>query len=243
MKSFFLSLRTTVWTLLALVCIFFVGSFLMPLRKDIFGPMNDLLLFQWAEEIGLRNFGATWWFFASIAALALLTINTLVCSYPALRGSWRRRDALARLAPQVTHLGFLFILLAHLIGAGWGYKLSGVMPQGASARLPEGVTLHLREVRADLTASGYPKSWAADVILFADGQRVAAGTLGPNQPLFHRGAGIYLKHFELGPRPVAFLLVTKDPGALWALVGAVLFGLGTIALVVLKWKRPEAGMG
>lgn len=237
MKNVFLSLKTTVWVLLVLVCVFFVGSFLMPLRREIFAPMNDLLLFQWAEQIALRYPGSTWWFFASIVALALLTINTVVCSLQALRGSWQRRDVLARLAPQAVHLGFLFILLAHLIGGGWGYKLSGAMPQGTYAPLPEGRTLYLREVRATADDAGFLRSWSADVVLFEDGQRVAAGSLGPNQPLFYRGAGMYLKHFELRPAPVAFLLVTRDPGALWALIGSILFSLGTTVLAVLKWKR------
>ena len=32
-------------------------------------------------------------------------------------------------------------------------------------------------------------------------------------------------------------MVNKDPGAIWALVGSVLFMLGSITLLALKWKK------
>ena len=56
-------------------------------------------------------------FFAALAALVLLTINTLVCSIQAVKGRWTRSDFFLRIAPQVVHAGFLCILLAHLLGA------------------------------------------------------------------------------------------------------------------------------
>ncbi len=60
----------------------------------------------------------------------LLTVNTLVCSLQAVRGRWSREDFLLRISPQIVHIGFLFILLAHLLGAGSGYKVSGMLPEG-----------------------------------------------------------------------------------------------------------------
>jgi cytochrome c biogenesis protein ResB len=46
-----------------------------------------------------------------------------------------------------------------------------------------------------------------------------------------------MKSFELEPRPFAVLLVAKDPGATWALTGGVLFMLGAVTLMALKWKK------
>jgi hypothetical protein len=74
------------------------------------------------------------------------------------------------------------------------------------------------------------------VALYQNNELLAAGTLGPNQPLLYRGMGIYMKSFEFEPRPYAVLLVAKDPGAIWALTGGILFILGAIMLLVLKWK-------
>jgi len=237
MKSFFLSLKTTVWTLFGLVCLFFIGSYMMPAHREVFASMNDDLLFAWIGNTAMRNPWQTWWFFAALVALILLAINTLVCGIQAIQGSWSRKDFLLRISPQIVHAGFLFILLAHLLGAGWGYKLSGAMPEGAYARLPENRALYLREIRSDVDAAGFLKDWSAEVYLFEDNQRVKIGALRPNTPLFYKGTGIYLKSFELQPSPVALLMITKDPGAPWALAGGILFILGSITLLALKWKK------
>jgi ResB-like family len=237
MKTFFLSLKTTVWTLFVMVCLFFAGSYQMPAHREVFTPMNEDILFRWVKRVAWDNPGSTWWFFAALAGLALLAVNTLVCSFQAVRGKWTRTDFFLRLSPQVIHAGFLFILLAHLLGAGWGYKISGMLPEGASARLPEGRTLLLHSVRAEVDHRGVPTGWSAEVALFENDALAARGTLGPNRPLLYKGTGIYLKSFELNPRPAAFLLVAKDPGAVWALVGGVLFILGSLTLLVFKWKK------
>jgi cytochrome c biogenesis protein ResB len=237
MMNFFLSLKTAVWFLLVLIVMFFVGSYLMPAHRAVFGTMNDLLLFDWMQQVAIQRPWETWWFFASLALLLLLTINTIACSLQAVKGRWTQSDFSLRIAPQIIHIGFLFILLAHLLGASMGYRLSGMVPQGAFVRLPEGRTLHLQDLQVMPDRTGFPTGWRAGVEIYENGEKVAAGTLGPNSPLFHRGVGIYLKSFDFEQGPVAFLMVNKDPGALWALIGAVLFTAGSTLLLALKWKK------
>ncbi len=238
MKNFFLSLKTTVWTLFGLVCLFFIGSYMMPMHRAVFAPMNDMLLFQWAEDLAARNPWQTWWFFAVLAGLVVLTINTIVCSLQAIRGRWSRTDFLIRLSPQAVHIGFLFILLAHLLGAGWGYKLSGTMGEGAFARLPEGRVLALRSLDVKTDSAGYTRDWSAEVSLYEDNVVVKSGSLGPNRPLFYHGVGIYLKSLSFEQGPSAFILVNKDPGSLFALTGSIFFMIGAITLLILKWRKP-----
>ncbi len=166
MKTFFLSLKTSVWLLLALIVVFFVGSYMMPAHREVFSPMNEQLLGAWMIETAADNPWQTWWFFASLALLVLLTINTIVCSIQAVRGKWSRTDFLLRISPQVMHAGFLFILLAHLLGAVSGYRLSGELPEGSGATLPDNLILRLNELRVSAGPSGYPSDWAADVDLY-----------------------------------------------------------------------------
>jgi len=237
MKNFFLSLKTAVWLLTGLICVFFLGSYLMPAYRDIHGAMNDRLLFDWVGQVAVDHPWVTGWFFLALAALILLTSNTIVCSIQAVRGKWSREDFLLRISPQMVHAAFLVILLAHLLGAGWGYRLSGMLPEGASVRLPENRVLYLGVMRSETDARGYLRDWFARIVLYEDGRRVADGILGPNEPLFYRGMGVYLKSFELKPAPMALLLVTKDPGAVWALAGSVLFMIGTVIVLFLKWKK------
>ncbi len=237
MKNFFLSLRTTVWTLLVLIGLFFLGSYMMPVHRGIFGSMNDRLLFDWVREVAADHPWETGWFFAALGALVLLTINTLVCSIQAVKGRWSRSDFLLRIAPQVVHAGFLFILLAHLLGALSGYRLSGTVPEGSFVRIPENRVLHLEAVRVDVDRSGYPRDWSADIEVLEGGHPVAAGSLGPNAPLFYRGVGFYLKSFDFERVPMALLMVNKDPGAPWALAGSILFAVGAATILALKWKK------
>jgi len=237
MKNFFLSLKTTVWTLFGLVIIFFIGSYMMPMHRDVFSSMNDGLLFDWVERVALQNLWQTWWFFAALAELILLTINTIVCSLQAIQGKWSRADFFLRISPQIIHIGFLFILLAHLHGSGWGYRLSGMMPEGGFARLPEDRALALQNIVVQTDPAGYMQGWSADVSLYENNEVVARGTLGPNKPLFYKGVGVYLKSLNFEKGPAALLMINKDPGAIWALIGSVLFMLGSITLLFLKWKK------
>lgn len=237
MKNFFLSLKTTVWTLFFLVIIFFIGSYMMPMHREVFSSMNDSLLFDWVKNVALRNLWQSWWFFAALAGLILLTINTIVCSLQAIQGKWSRADFLLRISPQIIHIGFLFILLAHLLGAGWGYKLSGMLPEGGLARLPGDRALALQSVVVQTDPAGYMQDWSAEVSLYENNEVVKRGTLGPNKPLFYKGVGVYLKSLDFERGPAALLMVNKDPGAIWALIGSVLFMLGSVTLLALKWKK------
>ncbi len=237
MKTFFFSLKTTVWTLSILICLFFVGSYMMPMYREIFAPMNDDILFNWAMHTASDSLQRTWWFFAALIALALLAINTIACSVQAVKGRWSRADFFLRISPQVIHTGFLLILIAHLTGAFWGYKLSGVMPEGAYAPLPEDKALRLVHVSVQTDAEGAMQDWAAEVSLYENNKVVKSGTLGPNAPLFYDGVGIYLKSLSFNGGPAAILLIAKDPGAPWALLGGILFILGSLTLLVLKWEK------
>ena len=235
--NFLLSLKTTVWTLLAFIVVFFAGSYLMPRHRAVFSPMNDMLLFSWLSDVAVLRPWQSWWFFLSLALLLLLTLNTIVCSLQAIRGKWSRSDFLLRIAPQVVHVGFLLILFAHLLGAGWGYRLSGRLPEGSSAQIPGDRVLHLQELRVIPDAAGYVTRWEAVISLFRGNELVASGILGPNRPLFNDGTGIYLKSFDMEHRPTAYILVNRDPGALWALAGGILFIIGSAILLVLKWRQ------
>ncbi len=236
MKNFFLSLKTTVWILFVLVCLFFVGSYMMPAHRDVFAPMNEDMLVNWVVQTALQNPLSTWWFFAALAALVLLTVNTLVCSYQAIRGKWSRSEFFLRIAPQVIHAGFLFILLAHLLSAVSGYKLSGMLPEGAAATLPEGRILGLEKIDVRTDPQGYMTDWTASILIKEKGS-VVGGVLAPNKPVFHDGIAVYLKTLSFDGGPAAHLLVVKDPGAVWALVGGILFVIGSSVLLLLKWKR------
>ena len=69
MKNFFLSLKTSVWTLSVLISLFFIGSYMMPVHREVFASMNDDILFSWVGTAASDNLWYTWWFFGALAAL------------------------------------------------------------------------------------------------------------------------------------------------------------------------------
>jgi len=236
MKNFFLSVKTTVWMLIILICLFFIGSYMMPLHREIFTSMNDAILIRWLKHDALSNIRYTWWFFAALAGLVLLTANTIICSIQAIKERWVRSDFLIRIAPQIIHVGVLFILLAHLIDAGWGYRISGVMPEGAYAPLPDDMAIHLDRVYVVTDKHGNIVDWRAEASMYENNEIVTTGMLGPNNPLFARGVGVYLRNLDFDRGRVAYLTISKEPGVITALVGAILFMIGAATLLVLKWK-------
>lgn len=231
--SFLMSLRTAIWLLLALLCILLYGSLLMPLRQEFQG-LQMLPLFEWLQESPV---GVTWWLWAAIGVLSLLAANTLFCSYESVIKKRGGRNLLLVLSPQVIHIGFLFVLLGHLLSSYGSYRAAGYVSQGMALRLPNGETVVFGEIRAESGPSGYITDWSAEIRYLRGGNVLKTDVIAPNNPSLREGFGIYIKTVEFRPFPVALVELSRDPGAPWALAGGMLFLAGMSTLLALKIKR------
>jgi len=110
------------------------------------------------------------------------------------------------------------------------------MPEGAYAPLPDNMALRLQEIHVTTDERGYMRDWAAAALIYENNEQVKTGILGPNKPLFYKGVGIYLKSLDFERGPAALLVIARDPGAIWAFAGGLLFILGSVTLLALKWK-------
>lgn len=233
--AFFLSLRTTIILLLALLFLLLYGSFAMPLNEE-FQFLNVLPLLQWMTN---NSFSIAWWLWASLIILSLLTVNTLFCSFESLIKKRESSHWLLIISPQVIHVGFLFILVAHLLSSYGSFKGTTFVSRGALLQLPNGLTVLFDSINTDIDTSGYIREWSAEIKYFQQGRQIAADVIQPNSPSFRNGLGIYVKTVQLNPYPVALVEVSREPGAPWALVGGILFLAGTISLLMLKIRREE----
>ncbi len=234
MKQLFevaLSLKAASWLLSAQVVLLLAGAFQMPGMKA-YSSINSVPLLEWMRSAPAS---ATWWLWASVIVLALLALNTCFCSIDALIRKRHGRHWLLVASPQVIHIGFMLMLLAHLIDASGGFKANVMARQGQQFTLPAGEGMRIERIYNELSPKGMPLDYFADAKFFArDGKLAKEHRIAPNKPAFFKGMGFYVKHIH---GDAAHIEVTRVPGAPWALAGGVLFTIGTVALMGLKIRR------
>jgi hypothetical protein len=219
------SLNLGLWLIGGVILLLGIGSFATGTEE--IARLNSMPLFAWLTTApGTR----CWWLWLSLLLLALLALNTVLCTIESLRQKKGRSGLLLRLAPQVMHAGFLLIVLAHLISSVGGFKQ--VMQVGEWSRIgfPDGAGVRIERLDAEVAVQGYITDFSASVTT-SDGRR---GVIRPNEPFFWQGVGIYLKQVEIYPVKFGIMEIHREPGAGWAFSGAVLFTLGNIVLVTRR---------
>lgn len=172
---------------MALLCLLLYGSFVMPVSEE-FQTLQTLPLFQWMSE---NSTGITWWLWAAIAVVSLLTANTLFCSIESVLKKKSARQLMLVISPQVVHIGFLFILLAHLLSGYSSFRGIAVVYENQGLRLPNGNDVLFRKINVDMDQRGYITDWTSDVEYFREGVSLGTDRIGPNSPSFEDGLGIY----------------------------------------------------
>ncbi len=233
--EFLISLQTALWLTVTLICLLLYGSFVMP-AHDEFLALHTVALFDWMREMPVS---ITWWLWTSVTILFLLATNTLVCSVESIIRKRSTKQWLLIMSPQIMHMGFLFILLAHLLSSYGSAKGIMYAYNGTVLQLPNNLAVRFNQVNAAVDASGYVLDWSADIEYFREGRTLSADKILPNSPSFRDGIGIYIKTVKALPFPVAMIEVSKEPGAPWALAGGVMFIAGMVTLLVLKIAREE----
>ncbi|HWI41398.1 MAG TPA: cytochrome C biogenesis protein ResB [Verrucomicrobiae bacterium] len=219
------SFNLGLWLTAAVMLLLAAGSFSDGASEA--GSINDLPLLQWLREAPLSS---SWWLWGAVGVLALLALNTLLCSIESLRMKLGRGNLLAALAPQMMHLGFLLIILAHLFSASGGMKRVLEVREGSALALPGGDAVRFERITAVAGMRGMLTSLGAE-LRFADG---SAASIAPNRPAFRGGFGIYIKDAVAFPFPAALVEVHREPGARWALAGALLFLAGNLVLLARR---------
>ncbi|RNC66356.1 MAG: cytochrome C biogenesis protein ResB [Desulfuromonadales bacterium] len=223
------SLTFGLWLMGGVMALMAAGSFM----GERAAALNEMPLFAWLGEAPLA---ASWWLWGTLCLLALMVVNTILCSIEAIRIRYGKSGPMALLAPQLMHLGFLLIVLAHLLSARGGAKQAMQLFEGSDLRFPGGSSVVVEAIDATMGPRGMPVDFGARVRT-VDGGSEARTTVRPNEPLFHRGVGIYVKHVELFPVRTAYVEVHREPGAGWALAGALLFTAGNVLVLSQRRER------
>jgi hypothetical protein len=140
------------------------------------------------------------------------------------------------ISPQIIHIGFLFILLAHLLSAVGGFQRLTAANEGTYLKMSEGNFIHVKNINILTNSSGYITNWAVRVEFIDGGKTIREDIMKPNKPSLHRGLNINVKDLRGFPQKAVLLQVNREPGAFWALIGGVLVMVGTAILIILKIK-------
>ena len=218
------SLNLALWLMTGVTLLLGIGSFVTGPEES--ARLNSMPLFTRLAEAPTAT---GWWLWLTIAFLAVLALNTVLCSIESLRQKAGHSGFLLRLAPQVMHAGFLFIVLAHLVSSVGGFKEAIQVGEGSVISFPKG-RVQFERLDAERGVRGYVTDFSATVTA-TDGRR---SVIRPNEPFFFQGAGIYLKQVEPFPRAVGLVEIHREPGAGLALLGALLFTVGNVVVVARR---------
>lgn len=221
------SLNLGIWLLGGAMLLLAMGSFLQGEGSAI----NEVPLLIWLREVPVRE---SWWLWGTLLLLVLLAINTVLCSIASLTVKWQRGSFLSRIAPQMMHLGFLFIMVAHLQSASGSFKQALQVGEGSIVTFPDGTNVIFTDFAATYSGMGMPTSYSATLKYAAQNSATSTATISPNHPFFYQGHGIYLKDIAPPPTKAALVEIHKEPGAEMALAGGAIF---TIANLVLLARR------
>lgn len=223
------------------------GYICLKQHVTLFSPLNETGLFEWSKTYGYNNLGLTFWFFALLLFLALLCLNTFICTTDrvvALLGSRRHfapRQLFFRFAPHVMHYALIITLAGYLCS----YLFSEVtavrtLTPGTSMTLPgTEATVTLKEFEPVYYEGERLESFKNRVIYPQALLRLNCGStdrsvlLAYNSPVRFKGYGIFLKNFTpstkgggMNPQRRIDITIRKDPGVYIYLAGILLFTSG-----------------
>jgi len=233
--NLFLSLKTALWFLGFLILFLFAGALIMPGRTE-FELLHSTPFFDWIQK---QHIGITWWLWGVICVLSILAINTLFCSIESIIKKRNVTQWLLLISPQIIHIGFLFMLLAHLLsGAGSSQGLARAV-EGSMLTFSDNTVMKVREISIDIDKQGYMADWRVDVEYLSNGKPFKQDSIKPNKPSLLSDFNINIKDLSPYPQKTILIQVNKEPGALWALVGGILFMIGSITLLMLRIRMEK----
>lgn len=232
---FFLSIKTTFSLMIIFIVVAVIGSVIHPRNLAFFSGIDETPLFKWLKEAG--RIDLTWWIYGLIVVLAILAINTIVCTIEAIVKRLSKKNLLIKLSPQIMHIGVLFIMLGHLLTASIGMKDDILIKTESPPQVIQGLMVSLSDVQVVTNEEGYDIDWTAVIKIKDSAGGNRSLTLKPARPVYAGQIGFFVQSVTKDENETSALIrVSKDTGALWALVGGILLSAGGIIFVYAKFS-------
>lgn len=102
-----------------------------------------------------------------LALAALFTVNLTVCSFHRFGNELRKPRAKRRHGPDILHIGILIFILGGILSSRTRTETSLYLAKGQAARLPDGSSVTLADLREERYPDGRPKSWESHLVIDA----------------------------------------------------------------------------
>ncbi len=238
MKKFYdilLSVKTAFWLMVAFSVIAIIGSVIHPRNLSFFSGIDSTPLFKWL--IHSDHLEITWWIYGMILVLALLGINTLVCTVDALIRKVRLKNLMLKLSPQLIHIGVMMIMIGHLLTASLGLKMDLFLEKGKTARITGNRIVGLNDVEVVMNEDGYVVDWTTYIWLKTNGKRYNL-ILKPSRPVYRAGLGFFVQAATRDEEEISSLVrITADPGAPWAFIGGAIVVVGGLMFLLARLRQ------
>ncbi len=258
--GFFSSVQLCIVLLLFLTADLGIGYFCISGHDTVFEPMNRIGLLPWLTTYGLANFSSTAWFFLFLPALALLVVNTLVCTTGKvihLFSRWKQnrigRRAWLSLSVHIMHLGMVILLLGYLVSYTMAATYPAITLLPDKERIVPGTDLFLKLVNV------YPDFYAGTRLTAFSGRTIRPRAkirtrdsngekttiIAFNQPARQGQYTVFLSRFSpksaktMNPAEYIVVDIRHDPGVLLYFFGLAVFLCGMAGYPFFKKNSPQ----
>jgi len=222
---------------------------------ELFAPINDMGFLVWCKTYGFNYLDQTLWLFILVGLLALLSINTFVCTTQRMGRLIKHRRSfpsqfqfVLRLSPHIMHYSMLVMFCGYLISyLGAGTHMGKVLLPGKSISLSSpACTITLKSLDIDYYQGErmpHMERRAINARAFLeidDGERQKSAVLGYNSPVYFAPISIHLKDFApetkggMSRNKYIHVIIKNDPGKYYYSSGMLFFTLG---LFMYLWEK------
>ena len=257
------SMYLTMWVLVFLVLWIGLGLYLAgaeSFTKD-FRLMNNMLIRDWlfSEKTGMGFLKI--WFIALCAAMVVLGINLIFCSWTKIFRIIRAKFSGSQFFMLIVHGIFGFVALGHLGGLMLGFEYNNIrLGKGIKHNIKEGYELEVKDVhfigdpkalgksKRDITRDelNYAESYV-DVSLGRGGELLKSQRLFLLKPMNYKDVHVTLRGFvppddfkdEPGPDTEAWAMLTlsRNPALKMFLIIYPAMIAGIFIYLVMTWKK------
>ena len=111
--------------------------------------------------------------------------------------------------------------------------------EGTFLKISENNAVLIKDIDIQLSPDGYVNDWAVKIEYYLNNDMVKEDRIAPNSPSLYKGFNINLKDMRVVPSEAVLLQINREPGAVWALAGGILFMVGIVLLIALKIKTDK----